>query len=61
MIEASGISKSFGSLKVLQGVDLSVEGGETMVVFGQSGTGKSVLLKVIAGLLDALFPPLFLN
>ncbi|HTA16825.1 MAG TPA: ATP-binding cassette domain-containing protein [bacterium] len=53
MIEARGIHKAFGALTVLQGVDLDVHTGETLVILGQSGGGKSVLLKVIAGLLDA--------
>jgi phospholipid/cholesterol/gamma-HCH transport system ATP-binding protein len=46
----SGLNKSFGSQKVLQGVDLTAERGQTVVVLGRSGTGKSVLLKLIVGL-----------
>ena len=42
--------KSFGSQKVLDGVDLTAERGQTIVVLGRSGTGKSVLLKLIVGL-----------
>ena len=53
MIEVRGIHKRFGSLQVLRGVDLDVRSGETLVILGQSGGGKSVLLKAIAGLLDA--------
>jgi phospholipid/cholesterol/gamma-HCH transport system ATP-binding protein len=53
MIEVRGIHKRFGSLSVLRGVDLDVHTGETLVILGQSGGGKSVLLKAIAGLLDA--------
>lgn len=52
MIEVRGVHKSFGAHRVLQGVDLDVRTGETLVILGQSGGGKSVLLKVIAGLLD---------
>jgi phospholipid/cholesterol/gamma-HCH transport system ATP-binding protein len=52
MIEVRGIEMSFGPLQVLRGVDLDVHTGETLVVLGQSGGGKSVLIKVIAGLLD---------
>jgi len=44
--------KSFGSQNVLQGVDLTAKRGETVVVLGRSGTGKSVLLKLIVGLLQ---------
>jgi phospholipid/cholesterol/gamma-HCH transport system ATP-binding protein len=53
MIEVRGIHKTFGRLQVLKGVDLDVRSGQTQVILGQSGGGKSVLLKVIAGLLDA--------
>lgn len=43
--------KSFGDLHVLRGIDLEVYKGENVVVLGRSGTGKSVLIKIIAGLL----------
>jgi phospholipid/cholesterol/gamma-HCH transport system ATP-binding protein len=46
-----GLKKSFGSKIVLNGIDLDVEAGKTLSVLGQSGTGKSVLLKLIMGLL----------
>jgi phospholipid/cholesterol/gamma-HCH transport system ATP-binding protein len=45
------LHKSFGSLNVLNGVDLNVYQGENVVVLGRSGTGKSVLIKIISGLL----------
>jgi phospholipid/cholesterol/gamma-HCH transport system ATP-binding protein len=45
-----GIRKSFGSQAVLNGIDLTVGSGETVAVLGRSGTGKSVLLKLIIGL-----------
>ena len=51
MIETRGLSKSFGSKQVLFGVDFAVEEGETMVVLGRSGCGKSVILKHLIGLL----------
>lgn len=44
------LRKSFGSQIVLDGIDLSVSQGETLAVLGRSGTGKSVLLKLIIGL-----------
>ncbi len=50
MIELSHVTKSFGSNHVLRGVDLVVPKGQSMVVIGGSGTGKSVLLKCILGL-----------
>jgi phospholipid/cholesterol/gamma-HCH transport system ATP-binding protein len=45
-----GLHKSFGAQKVLNGVDLTVGDGKTLAVLGRSGTGKSVLLKIIIGL-----------
>jgi phospholipid/cholesterol/gamma-HCH transport system ATP-binding protein len=49
-IAISGIHKSFGSQVVLNGTNLNVVSGETLAVLGRSGTGKSVLLKLIIGL-----------
>jgi phospholipid/cholesterol/gamma-HCH transport system ATP-binding protein len=51
MIHIEGLSKSFGKKQVLDGLDLDVMRGESMVVIGGSGTGKSVLIKHIIGLL----------
>jgi phospholipid/cholesterol/gamma-HCH transport system ATP-binding protein len=51
LVKIKGISKRFDTLKVLDKVSIDVETGENLVVFGQSGTGKSVLLKCIIGLL----------
>ena len=51
MIELRGLHKSFGQNNVLAGVDLSIERGKSMVIIGGSGTGKSVLLKSILGLI----------
>jgi phospholipid/cholesterol/gamma-HCH transport system ATP-binding protein len=51
MIRIVDLHKSFGPTKVLQGVSLEIGEGETMVVIGQSGSGKSVLLKHIIGML----------
>jgi phospholipid/cholesterol/gamma-HCH transport system ATP-binding protein len=50
-IEVAGVSKRFGAKVVLDGLDLTVKRGENFVVMGLSGTGKSVTLKIIAGLL----------
>jgi phospholipid/cholesterol/gamma-HCH transport system ATP-binding protein len=44
------LHKSFGDQTVLNGIDLAVEQGETLAILGRSGTGKSVLLKLIIGL-----------
>jgi phospholipid/cholesterol/gamma-HCH transport system ATP-binding protein len=51
MIELRGLHKSFGQNNVLAGVDLSIERGKSLVIIGGSGTGKSVLLKSILGLI----------
>jgi len=51
MIRLTDVRKSFGELAILRGLDLEVDVGETLVVLGRSGTGKSVTLKHIVGLL----------
>ncbi len=50
-IECRDVWKSFGRKSVLRGLTLSIAAGETVVIIGQSGTGKSVLLKHIVGLI----------
>ncbi|NOX98643.1 MAG: ABC transporter ATP-binding protein [Verrucomicrobia bacterium] len=50
--EVSDLKKSIGEQKILQGVDLDIRKGETMVVIGRSGEGKSVFLKHLIGLMD---------
>ncbi len=52
MIRLRGVHKRFGPLTVLNGVDLDIYAGQTTVVLGPSGTGKSVMLKHIVGLLQ---------
>ena len=49
-IAVEDLYKSFGSQKVLNGISLTVNRGETLAVLGRSGTGKSVLLRLIIGL-----------
>ena len=51
MIELQNVHKTFGAKTVLAGVNLSIPKGESMVIIGGSGTGKSVLLKCILGLI----------
>jgi len=51
VIEVRGLTKSFGDNHVLRGVDLDLYKGENVVVLGKSGTGKSVLIKIVVGLL----------
>jgi phospholipid/cholesterol/gamma-HCH transport system ATP-binding protein len=52
VIEVRGLCKSFGQLKVLDHFDLTLYRGENLVVLGRSGSGKSVLIKCIIGLLE---------
>src|SRR5512146_2211777 len=52
MVEVKNLSKSFGDSVVLDEISFNVEEGENFVVFGKSGSGKSVLLKCMVGLLE---------
>lgn len=53
MIELANVHKAFGSKKILTGVNLTIPKGESMVIIGGSGTGKSVTLKCVLGLIEA--------
>ena len=53
MIEVRGLKKSFGPQRVLDGVSFRIETGESVVIIGRSGGGKSILLKHLIGLLTA--------
>lgn len=50
-LELTGVKKAFGSKKVLQGIDLKINPGKSLVIIGGSGTGKSVTLKCVLGLM----------
>lgn len=52
VIEINGLSKSFGNHHVLKHLDLTLHKGENLVVLGKSGSGKSVLIKCIIGLME---------
>ncbi|MEK7767632.1 MAG: ABC transporter ATP-binding protein [bacterium] len=52
LVRFEGVAKRFGDQPVLQGVDLDIRKGETLVIIGRSGCGKSVLLKHMIGLLE---------
>ena len=51
MIRVNGVSKSFDSHHILSNVTFELEREKTLVILGQSGSGKSVLLKILAGLI----------
>ena len=50
LLELRGISKRFGAVQVLKGVDLEVFPGEVVALVGDNGAGKSTLVKTIAGI-----------
>ncbi|HYY09149.1 MAG TPA: amino acid ABC transporter ATP-binding protein [Actinomycetota bacterium] len=52
MLRVENLHKSFGSLEVLKGIDMEVEKGEVVVIFGRSGSGKSTLLRCVNFLED---------
>ncbi|MGA1473598.1 MAG: ABC transporter ATP-binding protein [Prochlorothrix sp.] len=51
MVQLQGISKTFGTKTVLNNVDLEIDRNETLAIIGPSGTGKSTILRIVAGLL----------
>lgn len=51
LIQYEGIFKAFGKKRIFEGLDLQIQKGETLTIIGGSGTGKSVLLKLLIGLL----------
>ena len=58
LIELRDVHKSFGSKKILQGVNITIRRGEAVGIIGGSGTGKSTTLRLMAGLLapDKVWP-----
>lgn len=61
MIKIVNISKSFGDFVVLKNVNFEISKGKTLVILGKSGTGKSVLLRIIIGLLEPDEGSIFIN
>jgi len=53
MIEYTGVKKSFGEQEVLKGIDLTIKDGETFFVLGKTGAGKTVMIRLLVGLLHA--------
>ena len=53
ILEVKGVVKSFGSNKVLKGIDLSAQKGKVLALIGGNGAGKSTLMKIIMGLYKA--------
>lgn len=51
LVELSGVTKNFGANKVLKGIDLKINKGDSLVLIGSSGAGKSLILKCIIGLI----------
>jgi phospholipid/cholesterol/gamma-HCH transport system ATP-binding protein len=51
-LELQGVQKSFGSNNVLRGIDISIQRGKSLVVIGGSGTGKSVMIKCVLGIIS---------
>ena len=51
LLELRGVSKSFGGLRVLDGVDLSIEAGAVHALIGPNGSGKTTLLNCVSGIL----------
>ncbi len=49
-VELSGVKKAFGEVKVIHGIDCTIDDGEFIVILGPSGCGKSTLLRIVAGL-----------
>jgi phospholipid/cholesterol/gamma-HCH transport system ATP-binding protein len=61
LIELKGISKSFGDSVILESVDLAIYPGDSLTILGPSGTGKSSLLRIMAGLLAPDAGEIYLN
>ena len=61
LIELKGISKAFGNKVILNNFNLKIYRGDALVVIGPSGTGKSTVLRIIAGLLEADEGEIYIN
>jgi len=61
LLELRGVQKSFGTNKVLDGVDLTVHSGEAIAIIGPSGTGKSTILRLVCGLIAPEAGEIYIN
>ena len=61
IIEVRNLEKSFDSHKVLQGINLDIAKGKSLVILGGSGSGKSVLIKSIIGLIEIDAGEIYIN
>ena len=61
LVKLEGLGIDFGPNRVLQGIDLSIPRGQTLAIIGESGCGKTVLLKTIIGLLSPTFGRVFFD
>lgn len=61
MIKITGLTKSFGSLEILKGVDLSVEKGEIFALLGSNGAGKTTMIKILSTLLPPDYGSVYIN
>ena len=55
MLQLDSIDKNFGQSKIISGLSLKVETGERVAIIGESGCGKSTILKIISGLIEPDF------
>ena len=53
LLKMTNISKSFGSNKVLEGIEIEVDRGEVVALLGENGAGKSTLIKILGGIYHA--------
>jgi len=53
LLEVTGLRAGYGAVKVLEGIDFTVESGEVVVILGANGAGKTTTLRAVSGMIDA--------